>query len=103
MSEQNRPQQETGAEVIEKLARPKRYKVLMHNDDYTTMEFVVYVLQRVFGKSLSDAQDIMLKIHNQGMAVCGIYTYEIAESKLLRVQQLAKQKEFPLKCSIEVE
>jgi len=86
-----------------KVKRPKRYKVLMHNDDYTTMEFVIEVLQIIFQKNKDQAEEIMLKIHNEGTAICGIYTYEIAETKIKQVEDKAKAREFPLKCSIEPE
>ena len=82
---------------------PKRYKVLIHNDDYTTMEFVVLVLQKIFHKSFEDAELIMLKVHKEGVGVCGVYTYEIAEAKSARVMELARQNDHPLKCSFEPE
>jgi len=86
-----------------KVKKPRLYKVLIHNDDYTTMEFVVYVLQKHFGKTLADAQGIMLKVHNEGVGVCGVYTHEVAESKVAKVTQEAKENGHPLKCSIEPE
>lgn len=92
-------------ETIEdiKVKRPSRYKVLLHNDDYTTMEFVIYVLQNVFGKSFEEAKVIMLNVHNNGTGVCGVYTYEIAESKAAKVENLAKENGHPLMCTIEPE
>jgi ATP-dependent Clp protease adaptor protein ClpS len=79
------------------------YKVLLHNDDYTTMDFVVDILARVFGKSLEKATQIMLNIHNKGKAVCGIYPREIAETKVQTVHNLASSKGFPLKSTMEKE
>lgn len=87
----------------EKLERPKRYKVLLHNDDYTTMDFVVAVLREVFHKSDAEAVDIMLKVHRTGVGVAGVYTYEIAETKIKTTEQLARENEFPLKLSMEPE
>lgn len=83
--------------------RPPMYKVLLHNDDYTTMEFVVDILVRVFGKSLEKATQIMLNVHNKGKAVCGIYPREIAETKVQTVHNLASSKGFPLKSTMEKE
>lgn len=82
---------------------PPMYKVLLHNDDYTTMEFVVDILVRVFGKSLEKATQIMLNVHNKGKAVCGIYPREIAETKVRTVHNLASGKGFPLKSTMEKE
>ncbi len=82
---------------------PPMYKVLLHNDDYTTMEFVVDILVRVFGKSLEKATQIMLNVHNKGKAVCGIYPREIAETKVETVHALASRKGFPLKSTMEKE
>lgn len=89
--------------IREKIKRPKRYKVFLHNDDYSTMEFVVFVLQTVFGKSTLEAQAIMMKVHMEGSAVCGIYSYEVAESKTNKVAHLAKEHGHPLKCTMEEE
>jgi ATP-dependent Clp protease adaptor protein ClpS len=86
-----------------KLARPKLYKVLLHNDDYTTMEFVVALLQHVFHHSEATAQAIMLHIHQNGIGVAGVYTFEVAETKVAQVLELAKQAEFPLMCTMEPE
>ena len=83
--------------------KPKLFKVLLHNDDYTTMEFVIYVLQKCFSKSLDEAQEIMLKVHHSGVGVCGIYTYEIAESKTSKVHQISKENGHPLRCTFEPE
>jgi ATP-dependent Clp protease adaptor protein ClpS len=84
-----------------RLQKPSMYKVLLHNDDYTTMEFVVYVLQGVFHRSETDAMQIMLHIHTQGIGVAGVYTREVAESRVAQVEALARAHEFPLRCSME--
>ena len=84
-----------------KVKRPRQYKVLLHNDDYTTMEFVVYVLQRFFGKTSEQAQRIMLKVHTEGIGICGVYTHEIAETKVTQVSKAAKENGHPLMCTME--
>jgi ATP-dependent Clp protease adaptor protein ClpS len=86
-----------------KVARPPLFKVLLHNDDYTTREFVVEVLRSVFHKSESDAVQIMLHVHYNGVGVAGVYTREIAETKIRTVEHLARQYEFPLRLSMEPE
>ncbi len=83
------------------LQEPIQYKILMHNDDYTTMDFVVQVLETVFNKSPSEAVQIMLTVHKKGIGVCGIYTAEVAETKVATVHSMARQHGFPLKCSME--
>lgn len=83
--------------------KPARYKVLLLNDDYTPMEFVVYVLEQYFNKSLEDATKIMLSVHQSGVGVCGIFTYEIAETKVALVLDLALRNEHPLQCVMEKE
>ncbi len=80
---------------------PEMFRVLLHNDDYTSMDFVVEILMRIFHKNLEDAQMIMINIHEKGRAVCGVYSHEIAETKAEQVKQLAKQNEFPLLATIE--
>jgi ATP-dependent Clp protease adaptor protein ClpS len=87
--------------IEEKLHEPSMYKVLLHNDDYTTMEFVVDILISVFNKSPEDAVSIMLNVHRQGIGLCGIYTYDVAETKVKTVQAMAKEQDFPLKCTME--
>ena len=82
---------------------PKQYKVILHNDDYTPMEFVIEVLMEVFNKDELTATQIMLNVHNQGMGICGVYTYEIAETKVARVHELAQMHQFPLHASMEAE
>jgi ATP-dependent Clp protease adaptor protein ClpS len=89
------------AEEKTRLKKPPLYKVLLHNDDFTTMEFVVYVLQTVFQRSDSDAVHIMLKVHHEGVGVAGIYTYEVAETKAEKVKTLAEANEYPLLCTVE--
>jgi|SRR5688572_13020953 ATP-dependent Clp protease adaptor protein ClpS len=83
------------------VVRPKRYKVLLHNDDYTTMEFVVWVLQSVFHHDEPTAMQIMLHVHRNGIGVAGVYTREIAEARVVQVEALAREHEFPLRCSLE--
>lgn len=86
-----------------KVQLPKKYKVLLHNDDYTTMEFVIFILQSVFHKTIVEAESIMLEVHRKGIGLCGIYTYDIAETKAQKVQNLAQEHGHPLLCSIEPE
>ncbi|WP_374709058.1 ATP-dependent Clp protease adapter ClpS [Asaia bogorensis] len=81
--------------------RPAMYKVLMLNDDYTPMEFVVHVLERFFSKSREEATNIMLNVHKKGVGVCGVFTFEVAESKVTQVMDLARQNQHPLQCMIE--
>jgi ATP-dependent Clp protease adaptor protein ClpS len=89
--------------TVERLKRPKRYKVLLHNDDYTTMEFVVWILQAVFLHDETTALEVMLHVHRNGLGVAGVYTREIAETRVSQVDSLAKEHEFPLRTSIEEE
>jgi ATP-dependent Clp protease adaptor protein ClpS len=88
-------------ETEKKLKKPPLYKVLLHNDDYTTKEFVVQILQYVFNKEHTAAVQIMLHVHKKGIGVAGVYTYEIAETKVALVESLARQNEYPLKCTME--
>lgn len=85
----------------EDLKEPPLYKVLLHNDDYTTMDFVVMVLETVFKKDTSEATRIMLNVHHQGLGIAGVYTREIGETKIALVHDLARKNQFPLKCSLE--
>lgn len=87
--------------VDDEVREPRKYKVLLHNDHYTTMEFVVRVLVEVFHKTEAQAMRIMLSVHNQGKGVCGIYTAEVAETKVNMVHNLAKQAGYPLRSSME--
>jgi ATP-dependent Clp protease adaptor protein ClpS len=84
-----------------KTKKPSMYKVLMLNDDYTPMDFVVHVLERFFGKSVEEATRIMLHVHHRGVGVAGVYTYEVAETKVNQVMDLARQQQHPLQCTIE--
>ncbi len=86
-----------------KLEKPKLYKVLLHNDDYTPQEFVVAILQTVFFKSQSDAHAVMLHAHTTGYAVAGVFSFEIAEEKVAKVTSLAEEAQFPLLCTMEPE
>ncbi|MEW6733693.1 MAG: ATP-dependent Clp protease adaptor ClpS [Acidobacteriota bacterium] len=90
-------------EEKEKLKEPPRYRVLLHNDDFTTMEFVVYVLETVFQHQTPEAVLIMYQVHTQGIALAGIYTYEIAETKVAKVIQLAREQGFPFLSTMEEE
>ena len=96
---------ETGVAVKEKpkTKRPSMYKVLLLNDDYTPMEFVVHVLERFFGMNHDQAVQIMLTVHTRGVAVVGVFTYEIAETKVTQVMDYARQHQHPLQCAMEKE
>ena len=84
-----------------KLKRPRLYRVILLNDDYTTMEFVVWILQTVFHHGESTASAVMLSIHQKGAGIAGIYTHEVAETKVAQVLEYAQQEEFPLQCTME--
>ncbi len=88
-------------ETEQELAEPPRYKVLLHNDDYTTMDFVVEILEQVFHKSPAEATSIMLSVHHNGIGVCGFYPKEIAETKVDEVHRRARIAGFPLRASME--
>ncbi len=94
---------QTDAEIAseEKLEEPHLYKVLMHNDDYTTMDFVISVLCEIFHKTPQDAYEIMMRVHTTGLGLCGIYSREIAETRVNKVHQEADRAGFPLKCTLE--
>ncbi|HBH87281.1 MAG TPA: ATP-dependent Clp protease adaptor ClpS [Syntrophaceae bacterium] len=83
------------------LQEPKMYRVILHNDHYTTMDFVVEILMVVFHKAAAEATKIMLDVHKKGAGICGVYTYDIASTKVSLVHNMAKRREFPLKCSLE--
>jgi ATP-dependent Clp protease adaptor protein ClpS len=87
----------------QKLQKPPLYKILLHNDDFTTMDFVVFVLVQVFHKAEEEAIQIMLAVHQQGVGVAGVFTYEIAEAKVNQVHNLARAHEYPLLCTLEEE
>lgn len=96
---------ETGGLVLTRpkvvVRPPSMYCVILHNDDYTPMDFVVMILGRFFGKSPEEATQIMLTVHEKGKATCGIYTAEIAETKMTQVLECAREKEYPLQCTLE--
>ncbi len=85
------------------LREPPMYRVIMHNDHYTTMDFVVEVLQKVFHKSTLEASALMMQIHRSGSAQCGVFVYDVAATKVARVHRMAKEQGFPLRCTIEEE
>lgn len=95
----------TGGKVLEKTeqktARPAQYSVVLHNDDYTTMQFVIDVLESIFHKSPAEAFQIMMHVHTRGRGVCGVYTYDVAETKVDLVHERAKENGFPLRASVE--
>ena len=84
-----------------KTKKPSMYKVLMLNDDYTPMEFVVHILERFFNKNRQEATRIMLHVHRRGVGICGVYTYEVAETKVTQVMDFARQHQDPLQCTLE--
>ncbi|MEM9684926.1 MAG: ATP-dependent Clp protease adapter ClpS [Pseudomonadota bacterium] len=84
-----------------KTKKPSMYKVLMLNDDFTPMEFVVHVLERFFSKGREEATQIMLHVHRRGVGICGVYPYEIAETKVTQVMDFARQHQHPLRCTLE--
>jgi len=86
-----------------KTKKPSMYKVLMLNDDYTPMEFVVHVLEQFFGKNREEATRIMLHVHRRGVGICGVFTYEVAETKVTQVVDYARRHQHPLQCTLEKE
>mgnify|MGYP001239988883 CR=1 FL=1 len=101
----NENDSETGlvTKIEIKTKKPPLYKVLMLNDDYTPMEFVVYALEHFFNKSTEEATQIMLHIHGKGVGICGVFTYEIAETKVNQVTDFARKNKHPLQCTMEKE
>lgn len=97
----NNPNSGVVTQTKTRTKKPSLYRVLMLNDDYTPMEFVVYVLERYFNKTPEEATQIMLHVHQKGIGVCGVFTYEIAESKVNQVIDLARQHQHPLQCTME--
>ena len=85
------------------MKKPSLYKVLMLNDDYTPMEFVIHVLESFFGKTPDEATEIMLHVHRRGIGICGVFTYEIAETKVTQVVEYARKHQHPLQCTLEKE
>ena len=97
--EKNSQQSEEKTEL--KTGKPSRYNVFLLNDDYTTMDFVVNILNRIFGKNMTEATQIMLQVHKKGVGLAGVYPKEIAETKVEAVHRMARDNEFPLKCIME--
>jgi ATP-dependent Clp protease adaptor protein ClpS len=102
-TEEGREQGELATAQKPKLARPRRFKVLLHNDDYTTMEFVVEILVSFFEKNQTEAVQIMLNVHHRGIGVCGVFTREVAETKVHQVTGHSRKSGMPLKCTMESE
>lgn len=105
MSRQTAPDESTltATRDEQKLERPRLWRVLLHNDDYTTQEFVVWVLETIFNKPQAEAFSIMLSVHRSGVGVAGVYTHDVAETKLKATRQTAEEHEFPLLVSMEPE
>lgn len=105
MSNPNIPDDQTGLAVKpkSKTQRPPMYKVLMLNDDFTPMEFVVHVLERLFGMTHAQSIEIMLTVHRKGVAVVGVFSHEVAETKVAQVMDLARRQQHPLQCTMEKE
>ncbi len=104
---ENDNEQGPGVGVVSKTApktkRPSLYKVLLLNDDYTPQEFVVWLLQSIFKKDAEDAVQVMLHVHQNGVGICGVYTYEVAETKVAQVMELSRRNQHPLQCTMERE
>src|SRR5579871_2818793 len=98
---------DTGTGVVAKTRpktkKPSLYKVLILNDDYTPMEFVVHILEKVFGKTREEAVDVMLHVHRHGVGICGVYTFEVAETKVAQVIEFSRRHQHPLQCTMEKE
>jgi len=104
MSEYNPElEEEVDSEIRDDVREPPMYRVLLHNDDYTTMDFVVEIIMLVFNKSPEEAVNIMLNVHRKGIGLCGVYTYEVSETKVETVHAIAREHGFPLKCTMEKE
>lgn len=101
MAEHHRPDFDSDILLEDELKEPRKFRVLMHNDDYTTMDFVILILVEVFRKSTQQATQIMLSIHEKGVGECGVYTAEVAETKIAIVRARAKEAGYPLKCTME--
>ena len=86
-----------------KTKKPSLYKVLLLNDDYTPMEFVVHILEKIFGKTREEAVDVMLHVHRHGVGICGVFTYEVAETKVAQVIEFSRRHQHPLQCTMEKE
>ncbi len=98
-----KPGEEVGVKERQKTERPHLYKVILLNDDYTTMDFVVHVLERIFRKSPIEATRIMIQVHKKGSGLAGVFTRDIAETKIAQVHSLAKENQYPLRCEMERE
>lgn len=85
------------------IRKPKLYRVFILNDDYTPMDFVVHVLQKIFHKSIEEATRLMWKVHTEGQGLCGVYTYDVAQTKVYQTKSLARKHQHPLECVMEVE
>lgn len=101
--EEQRPETGVLLKTRPKTKKPSMYKVMLLNDDYTPMEFVVHVLEKFFSKNRQEATDIMLHVHRRGVGICGVFTYEIAETKVAQVMDFARANEQPLQCTMEKE
>ena len=102
-NDKGRPNTGTIVKARPKTKKPSMYRVLLLNDDYTPMEFVVHVLERFFGKSREAATEIMLHVHHRGVGVCGVFTYEVAETKVAQTIEFARRHQHPLQCTMEKE
>ena len=91
------------AKTRPKTKKPSLYKVLLLNDDYTPMDFVVHILERIFGKNRDEAMQIMMHVHRHGVGICGVFTFEVAETKVAQVIEFARRHEHPLQCTMEKE
>lgn len=105
MSDNISPEIEESAlsDVMDEVKEPPMYRVILHNDDYTTMDFVIQILMTVFQKSMEEAILIMLNVHRHGTGLCGMYTLEVAETKMNSVHAIARDNGFPLRCTVEKE
>ena len=104
MTENKLKSKEQAAETERQQTKePSLYRVLLLNDDYTSMDFVIHVLERVFHKSPAEATQIMLNVHKKGAGICGVYTREVAETKIVTVHEMAARKKYPLRCTMERE
>ena len=102
-SQDSEVQEVVESDTLEDIHEPSMYKVLLHNDNYTPMDFVVEILMFVFNKNADEATQIMFSVHRKGMGLCGVYTCEVAETKVETVTKLAGENGYPLKCSMEEE
>jgi ATP-dependent Clp protease adaptor protein ClpS len=91
------------AQTRPKTKKPSLYKVLLLNDDYTPMDFVIHILEKIFGKTQEDAVEIMLHVHRHGVGICGLFTFEVAETKVTQVIEFARRHQHPLQCTMEKE